>query len=188
MNLSDVLKTVGSAVVRNTVPGGGILVDVVNAALPAAMRLAADATGQEIEATIKTLPADKQAEILSREFDVQIEHIKQGNESIRAAIRADANDPHTTRPYIAKQAFHVVAFVIVTVMLLWSYAVFASKHGMVLQITEGWPFVLAILGPLVTLLWAYFGVLREEHKSKMNASNGMSSLGVLGTIAGLIKK
>ena len=189
MKLKTILSTVGGAVVRNVVPGGGLILDVVNAALPAASQLLPDATGRDVEAAIVTLPPTQRAELLSRDYDVQIEQIRQGNESVREAIRADASDPQTTRPYIAKHALHVVAFVIVMVTSLWAYAVAAGKPAMILAITGGWPFVLALLGPLVTLLWAYFGVLREEHKTNVNASNGLTSpAGLLGAVAGLLKK
>ena len=54
---------------------------------------------------------------------------------------------------------------------------------------EGWQFILAMIAPLVTLLWAYFGVLKTEHKNKLDAANGMSNpSGIAGILSTMLKR
>ena len=98
MKLWDVVKSVGSAVVREVVPGGGILVDAVNEFLPDDKKLPSNATGKDIDAAVSSLPPDQRARVMEKEFDVDLAHIRQSNETVRAMLEADAKAPHTTRP------------------------------------------------------------------------------------------
>lgn len=178
--LWDVIKTVGSGVVRETVPGGGLLIDAVNAWLPEDKKLPSTATGQDVESAVNSLPPDQRASVLEKEFDVDIERIQQANETVRAMLAADSSMKHTTRPYIAKHAFHVVAFAVVLTVLAWAYGVVIKDVDIVDAIMDGWPFMLSVIGPFVVLLQAYFGVLRDESKSRLNG--GQSGSGFLSSI------
>lgn len=187
--LADILKTVGAGILREVVPGGGLLVEAVNAFLPGDKKLPAGATGPEVSAAVAGLPAPQRAEVMGKEFDVDLSRIKEGNETLRAMLKHDAENPHSTRPAIARGAFRVVAFVCIAVISVWSYAVATGADEMVNAVTGGWPFVAAVITPLVTLLWAYFGVLKQEHKNKLNAAGGASSAGgVVGVLASLLKR
>lgn len=189
MKLWDIVKTVGGAVVRNAVPGGGLLVDVVNEFLPEDKKLPAEATGTDIANVVDQLPPDKRAELLGREFDVDITQIQESNATVRAMLEADTKNPHTTRPYIAKGAFHVVAFAVVIAISVWAYGVFMKDEALVTAVMDGWQFVLAVIGPLVTLLWAYFGVLKQEQKNRLDAAgNRSASSGFSGLINALVKR
>jgi hypothetical protein len=68
------------------------------------------------------------------------------------------------------------------VVSVWSYAVISGDSVMIKEVVDGWPFILAAIGPLVTLLWSYFGVLKQEHKNKLDAANGGSTPGGLSGI------
>lgn len=187
--LLDILKTVGAGIIREVVPGGGLLVEAVNAVLPAGKKLSAGATGPDISAAVASLPADQRANIMSKEFDVDLTWIKEGNETLRTMLKHDAENPHSTRPAIALGAFRVVAFVCVSVVSVWAIAVLTGKDEMVEAVTGGWPFVAAVIAPLVTLLWAYFGVLKQEHKNKLNAAGGASHAGgIVGILSSLINR
>lgn len=189
MKLWDIVKTVGGAVVRNAVPGGGMLVDVVNGFLPEDKKLPTGATGTDIANVVDRLPPDARAELLGREFDVDITQIQESNATVRAMLEADTRNPHTTRPYIAKGAFHVVAFAVIVAISVWAYGVFTGDKTLVTAVMGGWQFVLAAIGPLVTLLWAYFGVLKQEHKNRLDAAGGGSSTsGLAGVISALVKR
>lgn len=180
MKLWDVIKTVGSGVVREAVPGGGLLIDAVNAWLPDDKKLPSSATGDDIENAVNSLPPEQRAVVLEREFDADIERIKQSHGSVQAMLAADSEMEHTTRPYIAKHAFHVVAFAVVITVSAWAYGVVIKDVDIVDAIMEGWPFMLSVIGPFVVLLQAYFGVLRDESKSRLNG--GQSSGGFLSSI------
>ncbi|MEW2859372.1 hypothetical protein AB1A63_15085, partial [Lactiplantibacillus paraplantarum] len=71
----------------------------------------------------------------------------------------------------------------------WAYGVIASDDTMVQAITNGWPFILSVIGPFVVLLRAYFGVLRDEDRNRMSAASGNSSpAGLAGALSGLFKR
>lgn len=176
MKLWDIVKTVGSAALQVALPGtGSLIVGAVNEFLPDDKKLPAGATGDDIGGAISRLPAADQAALFDKEFDVEITQIRESNSTIRAMLESDAKSPHTTRPYIAKGSFHVVAFSIIVVVSVWAYGVIAGDGDLVEAVVDGWPFILAAIGPLVTLLWAYFGILKQEHKNKLDAANGGST-------------
>lgn len=174
MKLWDIVKSVGADVIREVVPGGSLILSTVNALLPEDYRLGDDATGEDIASAIGDLSPADQAAIMEKDFDVEIVKVQEGNASVRAMLDADTKNPHTTRPYIAKQAFHVIAFSVVMMVGGWGYGIAGDDEKMVAAIVDGWPFVLAVLAPLITLLQAYFGVLRTEHKNRLDAAGGES--------------
>lgn len=190
MKLWDIIKTVGSAAIQVALPGtGSLIVGAVNKLLPDDKKLPAGATGDDLNTAIASLPPEQQASVMEKEFDVQLTQIKESNSTVRAMLESDAKNPHSTRPYIAKGAFHVVAFVIIVTISAWAYGVLVSDDSLVKMVMEGWRFVLAVIAPLVTLLWAYFGVLKQEHKNKLDAANGSSTpAGIAGILSSLIKR
>jgi len=61
MNLGDILKTVGSGLIKTLVPGGGLLIDAVNGFLPDDKKLPNTATGQDAQNAINTLTPEQKA-------------------------------------------------------------------------------------------------------------------------------
>lgn len=184
MKLLDILGKVGGAVVKTMVPGGGLIIDVVNEFLPDDKKLPADATGPDMQAAVDSLPPDQRAQLLGREFDVQIEE----HHTLQAMLQAEQGSTHTTRPRIALGSFQLVAFVTVVVVSLWAYAVAIENEKLVAAVVDGWPFVAAVIAPFVTLLWAYFGVLKNEQRNRLNAANGSTAGPLGGIISKLIKR
>ena len=173
MKIWDIVKTVGPRVLDVVAPGSGVILQAVNAFLPDDKKLDVNTTGDQLGAAIASLTPEQQADLMGREFDVRIVELQETHSTVRAMLESDAQNPHTTRPYIAKQAFHVIALSVVMTVSMWAYAVGAGNVEMVKAIQDGWPFVVGVNGTLATLLLAYFGVLRKEHKQKMNAANGL---------------
>lgn len=190
MKLWDIVKTVGSAALQVALPGtGSLIVGAVNEFLPDDKKLPAGATGDDLNNAIASLPPEQQASVMEKEFDVSITQIKESNSTVRVMLESDAKNPHSTRPYIAKGSFHVVAFVVIVTISVWAYGVLISDDGLVKTVMGGWQFILAVIGPLVTLLWAYFGVLKQEHKNKLDAANGSSTpAGIAGILSSIIKR
>lgn len=190
MKLWDIVKTVGSAALQVALPGtGSLIVGAVNELLPDDKKLPAGATGDDVIRAIASLPPEQQASIMEKEFDVEITQIKESNSTVRAMLESDAKNPHSTRPYIAKGAFHVVAFAVIVAISVWAYGVFIRDDDLVKAVMDGWQFVLAVIGPLVTLLWAYFGVLKQEHKNRLDAANGSSTPGgIAGILSTVLKR
>lgn len=168
MKLLDILGKVGSSVVKAVVPGGGLIIDIVNELLPDDKKLPNDATGQDVTSAVGSLPPEQQAQLLDREFDVTIKE----HDTLQVMLKSDADNPHTTRPKIALYSFWLVAGISQAIAMGWLYAVINDKADMVEKIVNGWPFVAAIVGPFVTMLLGYFGILRKEHATKYNAAIG----------------
>ena len=181
MKLWDIVKKIGGSVVAEVVPGGGLLVDAVNAFLPESKRLDSTTTGAEMEQAVADLPPPLRAQVFERQFDVQLEEIKQQGDTIRAMLHAEQNSRHTTRPYIAKHSFHVVAIVTLAIVAGWLLAVQKSPDPLE-NIISGWSFVLALLVPFVAVLRAYFGLLSREHQNRLDAVHGATNPSGLGGI------
>ena len=190
MKLWDILKTVGSAALQVALPGtGSLIVGAVNEFLPDDKKLPAGATGNAIGDAIARLPAADQAAVMEKEFDVEITQIKESYSTVRTMLESEAKSPHSTRPYIAKGSFHVVAFSILLIVSVWSYGVISGDSAMVKAVVDGWPFILAAIGPLVALLRSYFGVLKHEQKNKLDAACGHSTpAGVSGILSKILNR
>jgi hypothetical protein len=188
MNLLDIIKNVGSAAVRTLVPGGGLILQAVNEFLPDDKKLPADATGDQVKAAAESLPPAQRAQLLEKEFDVEETQIKESNETLRVMLQSDASNPHSTRPYVVKHAFHVVAFVSVVVVCIWAYGITTKQADLVKAVTDGWPFVAVVITPFVFLLRSYFGTLARESRQRLDAAGGTPSPGVAGALMSLIKR
>jgi len=183
--LIDIIKSVGAGIIREVVPGGGLLIGAINTILPADKKLPDMATGQDIDYVIKGLPVSQRSAILNKEFDIELAQIKEGNATLRVMLEQDAKNPHSTRPKIALGAFRVVAFSCITVISVWSYGVLTGDSELVKAVMDGWAFILAAIAPLTVLLQSYFGVLNAEARNRLDAANGTPTSGIAG-IAGLI--
>jgi len=159
-------------IIKEAVPGGGLLMGVVNELLPKTKQLDPSASGDDIAAAIDSLPAADKARVLEKEFDVEMTFIKESGESNRAMLEAELKSTHTTRPWVIKGCFLLVAGISMDVVIMWSWAILNSKTGLVIAITNGWPMILAILGPFFVILRSYFGILQKESKNKLDAANG----------------
>ena len=189
MKLWDIVKNVGSAVITSVVPGGRLLLGAINEILPQDKQLPATATGEDVSSAIQSLPLDQRAALMDKEFDIDIIQIKESNETLRTMLETEANSPQSTRPYIAKGSFHVVTFAVIVVVSVWAYAVLRSDDEMVKTVVEGWPWLFAVLAPLVALLRSYFGVVKQEQKNKLDAVTGRSTpAGIAGILSSLINR
>lgn len=188
MKLWDIIKTVGSSAISNMVPCGSLIVEGINALLPDDKQLPVDATGDQVNSAISHLPPEQQAQILNKEYDVKIEQIKQSYSALKTMLSANAQSTHTTRPKIAYQAFQVIAFSTVSVVSAWCFAVVSGNTEMVDTVERSWLFILGVITPLVTVLHAYFGVLNNESKDRLNAAQGHKVDPVGGFIGKLFKR
>ena len=189
MKLFDIIRKVGGGIISTVVPGGGAILGVVNALLSPDKKLPANATGADVSVAVAGMTAMDRLKLEAKEFDVDIAQIKESHSTVRAMLEADNANPHSTRPRIALGAFYVIAITDILAVSMWAYGVGAGDDAMVKTVMEGWPFILAVNAPLVLLLQAYFGVLKTEHKNKLDAANGSSvPSGITGLISSLISK
>lgn len=189
MKLWNIVKKVGAGIIREVVPGGGLLVSAVNEFLPEGKKLNNSATGDDLDTAVDSLPPAQRAKLLEKEFDVDITQIKESNETVRTMLQADATMQHTTRPRIALGAFRVVAFTVITTVAVWAVGVVSSDDELVTAVMNGWPFVVGVIGPLVSLLWAYFGILKTEQRDRLNVVSGTSTpSGFAGILSRILQK
>lgn len=187
MNLGDILKTVGSGLIKTLVPGGGMIIDAVNGFLPDDKKLPNTATGQDAQNAISALTPEQQASVLEKEYDVKIEQLRQSYGTLQTMLEANAKSTHTTRPKIAYQAWLVVGFVTILFATGWFIAVYSGDSEMIKAIEGSYMFVGFLLAPLIVWLNAYFGVLRDETKDRFNAAQGHKVDPVSGLIGKLFK-
>ena len=185
MNLLKILGTVGSAVVSTMVPGGAAIVAGVNAFLPDDKKLPESATGTEVQNAVSALPPEKQAEILAKEYDVEIAKIEswatiQGHLSKAEAAGA------STRPEIAMMMAWLVVLQVTTICILMGASVAIVNNELLSTIKEFWPMLLASMGIPAGLLRAYFGMRTEEKKHRVHAATGVAP--IAGIISSLFKK
>ena len=185
MNFLDIAKTVGTGLFSQLVPGGSAILGVVNELLPDDKKLPVNATGAEVVDAVNQLPPELKAQVELKRFDVDIATIKAKHESIQTMLSTEAVSKHTTRPKIALGSFRVLAGSTLLTVLIWGYAVATGDTEMVQAVMNGWPFVVAITGTFTTLLYAYFGVLRDEKRDTLNASQGVpaGATGLLGKLS-----
>jgi hypothetical protein len=187
MDLLSIAKAVGTGVVSTMVPGGPAIVAAVNAFLPKESALPATATGTDIINVASSLPVADREKFYDMQFDVQLETIKQEGETARTMLMTEATTPHTTRPYIAKGSFQLIAVCTFLIVAGWLIAVIMKDKNMVAAITAGWPWVVGLLAPFVTLLYRYFGVLKTEQAQKLDAANNSPANGLASAVGGIIK-
>lgn len=178
MKFGDVLKKVGTAVFTEVVPGGSDIVNWINQFLPENKKLPSDfATGQDVQNAINVLPAEKQTELMEKEIDFKTVQIQEKYGALRAMLESDFKNPHTTRPKIAYGCFQVLRAETLIIVLLWAYGVAIRDKQLVVAVNDGWPFIAGLIAPFVTVLYGYFGILRSEHRQRLNAAQGLQSLG-----------
>jgi hypothetical protein len=188
VNIGKILAKVGTAVISNIVPGAGIVIDAVNAFLPDEKKLPADATGQQTSDAINSLPVADQVTILSKQLDVEIIEAQEYTKVISALAEADKTGS-STRPQIALMMAKVTSFAIIISVSVWAYAVVLDLSTMMVQLKASWPLLMAILGPPIALLRAYFAMRTKEKRARYNIGAGQSeSNGLLNDIIGVFRK
>lgn len=177
--LWDIVKTVGSTVLSEAVPFGGVIVSAINAVAPDHLKLPENATGKQAQAVINQLTPEQQKGLVDMQFKFDITELKETNHTLRTMIESDAKNPHSTRPFIAKWSFITIAFCCVVLVITWAYGVWADKQDIVKAVNDSYMFVLSVTAPLATLLYAYFGILKQEHKNRLDAVNGFEGGGIV---------
>jgi len=168
MNLLKILGKVGASVLADVIPGGNTILNVVNGFLSDDDKLPTNATGAQIQDAISTMPVNLQAELMTKEFDVEITEIKEHTNVIKALGEVDSTG-NSTRPEIAKMMATIVSFAVIVLVSVLAVAVYSSDKDTIKSIGEAWPLVVAILGTPTALLRMYFGLRTKEKQQKYQA-------------------
>lgn len=171
MNISTLLKNVGGSIIRNVVPGGGMVMDMVNEFLPDDKKLNKDATGEDVKQAIDSLPPDVRERVLSKQLDVQMEEIRSWTSIQDSLAKADASGA-STRPRIALMMAWLVVLMVVTFIAVWGKAILYSDNEVLKTLANSWELMLTMLGTPTALLRAYFGMRTKEKKARYQAAAG----------------
>ena len=188
MNIGRILAKVGTSIISSVVPGAGIVIDAVNAFLPDEKKLPTNATGTQASDAINSLPPSAQAQVLSKQLDVEITEAQEYTKVISALADADKAG-NSTRPMIAKMMAQIVSFSVIVFASALAIAIFRDASEMIKQLSDTWPLMLAILATPTALLRAYFAMRTKEKKARYNIGAGQpKSNGLLNNIIGMFGK
>lgn len=188
MDIGSIIKKVGGAVVKSVIPGGGLIIDLVNELLPNDNQLGGSATGTDIEAAINGLPPGERDKLLAKKLDIEETEIKEWSNVVSTLAQADAAGS-STRPKIALLMAYIVAGTISLFVIVWAGAMAFGGAETLKQLGDFWPMMLAILGPPITLLRAYFGMRTKEKQARYSGAFGMPMPGgLISTIVSAIKR
>jgi len=184
MNFGSILKKVGTSIIKNVIPGGEFAIDMVNKFLSEDKKLPPNATGEQVSQAIQLLPPEIQAQILSKEYDVQIAEINAW-ERIQGHLADADRAGSSTRPKISLMFAHVVSFV----MIAFSSALVIQVYMGKAKIEEAWPLALALIAPAVELLRYYFGKRSNEKEERYHVATGVpAKAGIMENIVNLIRR
>lgn len=189
MELGKILTTVGGTLLKNVIPGAGIIIDMVNGFLPDDKKLDLNTTtGTNITQAINMLPPEQQAQVLSKEFDVEIEEIRGFSTRFQAAMEADKTG-NTTRPQIALMMGRIVSFAVIVSITALFIAVYTKDSATIDKMSDLWPLMLAILATPTALLRAYFAMRSKEKETRYQVATDQPVSGsVIGQIVSMFKK
>ena len=171
MKLKDILFQAGASVIKSVVPGGGVVLDLINNLLPNDKKLGQETTGEEAMAAIESLPPEQKASLMEKQLDVEIAEINNWSK-IQASLASADIAGSSTRPEIALMMAKVVSFTIILFVSILAVAILQKQAGMIINMSELWPLMLAILGLPIGLLRSYFGMRTKEKKSRYQAASG----------------
>ena len=191
MDLGSILSKVGGSIIKQVVPGLGIateILGVVNSFLPNDKKLLDNATGTDAQEAIASLPADKQAEVLNKKYDVEIAEIKEWSNIVASLGEVDKTG-NTTRPAIAKGMAQLIAFGVIVTLSPIAYAIVIGEPKMILSISQIWPVIATAIGIPAGIVNSYFGKRTKEKKQKYEAVSGIpQTAGLISQIVGMFKK
>ena len=183
MNLGNILKKVGSTIIRDLVPGGGLIIDLVNGFLPKDKALPITATGTEIQTAVDALPPEKRMELMSKELDVEIAEAQEWTKTMSVLADVDKVGA-STRPKIALMMAWVVIYAEIIAVSAWGWAVVINET---MSLESSWPLIVAILATPVALLRAYFAMRSRDKRSRYELAGAPKSMGVIENIISAFK-
>lgn len=172
--IGSILGRVGSAIVKDVVPGGGLLVDAINAFLPVDKQLPANATGAQATAAVATLPPDQQASVLSKEVDLDIAEVNAWARVQGSLADADKSGA-STRPAIAKMMAWTVVYAVIAFVTAWIICIAYHQDATLKVLGDSWPLMVTVLGTPTALLRAYFAMRTREKRARYSAAVGQAA-------------
>ena len=186
MNLLSILGRVGTSILADVIPGGNTILKEVNKLLSDDDKLPEKATGADIQGAISKLSPQSQADLLSKQFDVEIVESQEHTKVIASLGEVDKTG-NSTRPFIALLMAWVVSFAIVGLVVMLGVAINEKDTATVKAIGDNWPLVAALLGIPSGLLNSYFGKRTKEKQQKYQALTDTAPTSTLSGIVSLLR-
>jgi hypothetical protein len=173
MKFKDILA--GAATLTSIAfPALAPVIGLVNKLLPDDKKLPEDATGNDVQAVVDTLPPEQQASLMEREIDLKIKQEEGWTERYKAMCSADGQE---TRAKVVIMLTKVLCFEILafTGLFFW--------HPEILSNSSVWVVFGTLTAVPAATIGKYFGELRREHGQRQVSAGAdpkaMSGLGVL---------
>lgn len=186
MDIGQIFKRLGGAALKS-IPPLGVAAEIlgfVNDVLPKDKQLTENSTGSQASAAIAELPKDKQAEILIKQFDVELAEISAHANIVQCLADVDKTG-HSTRPEIAKVQSSLIGFGVVITLGPIGYAIVTGDAEMINAVATIWPLIAAVLGICAGIVNSYFGKRHKEKAQKYEAvSNTSPATGLVSQIVG----
>ena len=188
-DIGKILSMVGGAAINAVIPGAGpLVVGAINSFLPDDKKLPDNATGAQAQSAVSSLPAEKQAELLSKEYDVELAEIKGWTDRFASMAQVDATG-NTTRPAIALMMSKVICFQVVSFSAACVVAIINKDYAMLEAVGTAWALVSVMIGIPAGIVNSYFGKRTKEKSQKYGAISGVCQQeGALSQVLGAFKK
>ena len=187
MDLGNILKKAGSAVISSVVPGGGLIVDLINEFLPSDNKLPKTATGAEAQAAIDGLTPELRLQLMTRELDVDIAEVNAWSNVQESLAKADESGK-STRPRIALMFARQIVFTCNVVSFAVAYSIVTGDKSVIEVINQIWPIMLAFIGPMITVIYQYYGKRTKEKVERYNLAMGQIKPTLVDSLKTIISK
>lgn len=187
MDLGNILKKAGSAVISSVVPGGGLIVDLINEFLPDNKKLPGTATGTDAQNAIDGLTPELRLKLLTRQLDVEIAETNAWASVQSSLAEADASG-NSTRPKIALMMAWLVVLQVTVVAISIGYAALSEQNSTIAVLSESWQMFTASMGIPTAVLLQYFGKRTKEKLERYNLAMGKTKSPFTNAIRSIIQK
>lgn len=190
MDIGSIFKKLGGAALKSIPPLGVVteILEFVNDVLPKKDKLSEDTTGSQAMEAIAKLPDNTKAEVLIKQFDVELAEISAHVDIIQALADVDRTG-HSTRPSIARAQSNLIGFGVVITLGPIGYAIVTGDEKMIEAVASIWPLIAAVLGISAGIVNSYFGKRYKEKAQKYEAvSNTSPAVGLVSQIIGKFTK
>lgn len=185
MELSEILKRAGSAVISSVVPGGGLIVDLINEFLPSDKKLPGTATGTDAQKAIDGLTPELRLKLLTRQLDVQIAETNAWASVQDSLAKADATG-NSTRPKIALMMAWLVVLQVTVVAISIGYAALSGQDSTITVLSASWQMFTASMGIPTAVLLQYFGKRTKEKIERYNLAMGNAKSPIVDAIKSIL--
>ncbi len=171
MDLGNILKKAGSAVISSVIPGGGLIVDLINEFLPDDKKLPGTATGTDAQNAIDGLTPELRLQLMTRELDVEIAETNAWASVQHSLAMADSSG-NSTRPKIALMMAWLVVLQVTVVSLSIGYSALSQQDNTIAVLSQSWEMLTASMGIPTAVLLQYFGKRTKEKLERYNLAMG----------------